>query len=158
MTSIKKNMNNDLKVSKTSEDEVPLTKNKSTDKEHRGKFFEGSDTEDEESESESESNSEDEESNKEVDETVLEKKIHLFGQKNGRRTNTFIAGWEISSEAMKGHLRTLKSRLACNGSIKKITYNGLEQTALHLQGNKITDCASFLMNEMGLTNLYIKKL
>ena len=115
---------------------------------------------DSESESDHSGDSDIESDTNEEIETVDSNKnmIHLFGEVNGRHTNTYIAGWTIQPEEMKEHLKKLKKRLGCNGSVKDIKYEGVEQPVLHLQGNKIDECASYLTKELGLKNLYIKRL
>ena len=121
------------------------------------KDYTDSDTnEDSESGSDAESESNSIEEDKTTDDT--KQMIHLFCEVNGRRTNTYIAGWIIQPEEMKEHLKKLKKSLGCNGSIKKIKYDGIEQTVLHLQGKQIDECATYLTIDLGLKNLYIKNI
>jgi translation initiation factor 1 (eIF-1/SUI1) len=73
--------------------------------------------------------------------------ITVFGDKNGRRTNTYIVGLNTTDELRKSYLKSLKTKYACNGSIKKITYDNVEQIAIHLQGDQILNVKAFLIKE-----------
>ena len=73
--------------------------------------------------------------------------ITVFGDKNGRRTNTYIVGLNTTDELRKSYLKSLKTKYACNGSIKKITYDNIEQIAIHLQGDQILNVKAFLIKE-----------
>ena len=80
--------------------------------------------------------------NIEIDNTII-----VFGNKNGRRTNTYIIGLNTTDEIRKSYLKSLKTKYACNGSIKKITYDNIEQIAIHLQGDQILNVKAFLIKE-----------
>ena len=80
--------------------------------------------------------------NLEIDNTII-----VFGDKNGRRTNTYIVGLNTTDEIRKSYLKSLKTKYACNGSIKKITYDNIEQIVIHLQGDQILNVKTFLIKE-----------
>lgn len=71
--------------------------------------------------------------------------IILFSERNGRKTNTYIMDWNIEKEDMKTHLRNLKRKYGCNGSIKTKKYQGEEKEAIHLQGELKTEIKEYLM-------------
>lgn len=54
-------------------------------------------------------------------------------ERQGRKQNTFISGWQIPEAELKTHLKNLKKSLGCNGSIKTHKINGEDTTVLHLQ-------------------------
>jgi translation initiation factor 1 (eIF-1/SUI1) len=72
--------------------------------------------------------------------------IIIFSEKNGRKTNTYIVDWEIEKEDMKNHLKILKKKHGCNGSIKMKNYQGDEKQVLHLQGEWKSDVKEYLMS------------
>jgi len=78
----------------------------------------------------------------EIDNTII-----IFGNKQGRRTNTYIVGLNITDEKRKKYLQLLRKQNACSGTIKKITYDNIEQIAIHLQGDQILNVKAFLIKE-----------
>ena len=77
------------------------------------------------------SNQDDNEAIKTVAKTFTNK-IELCIITTGKKSNTYITYWDISDEELKEHLKVIKIKKGCSGSIKKET-SGL--TTLHLQGN-----------------------
>lgn len=72
--------------------------------------------------------------------------ITLFSERNGRKTNTYILDWNIDKEDMKTHLRNLKRKYGCNGSIKIKKYQGEEKEAIHLQGELKMEVKEYLIS------------
>ena len=94
---------------------------------------ESSDSDNESSDSDNESvdSNDSIESNKDTCEKVnFDDNITLFGEKKGKRTNTYIAGLLIDNTQKKLYLKTLKKRHGCNGTIKSILYNEKEQDVI----------------------------
>jgi translation initiation factor 1 (eIF-1/SUI1) len=123
-----------------------------------------SDEEDEDEEDDSDSDTDENTNNPNrkintVEPTVcFDDKIVLFGLVNGRKSNTYIKGWNISNEMMLEHLQKLKKSLGCNGSIQeKFMYEGDEIKVLHLQGNKVAKVSEYL-TKLGVTNVYVKPI
>ncbi len=56
------------------------------------------------------------------DKTVIskDKTITVWKESRGRKKNTYISGWNISEEQMKDHIKIIKKKNGCNGSIKSI--------------------------------------
>jgi translation initiation factor 1 (eIF-1/SUI1) len=46
--------------------------------------------------------------------------IEIWVETNGRKKNTYISGWNIPEEQLKEHLKTIKKKNGCNGTIKEI--------------------------------------
>ena len=88
-----------------------------------------------------------------IDNTLNEinKKITIFTQQNGRKYNTFIVGWKLDISSLKDHLKTLKVSNGCNGTIKQIQYDGEEQSAVQLQGNKLEIVKEYLLNTVNIS-------
>ena len=89
--------------------------------------------------------------------TIFEKKTDLFGERRGKKTNTYIANWNIDIGELNKHLQNLKKSCACNGSIKTILYDNINTLVLHLQGNHIHNCEQYLRKN-GVTNIYVKPI
>jgi translation initiation factor 1 (eIF-1/SUI1) len=85
-------------------------------------------------------------------------KITIFTRQNGKKHNTYIVGWNINESDLKAHLKTLKTTNGCNGSIKTIEFEGKQQPAIHLQGNKLDIVKEYLVNiaKMSIDDLVIK--
>lgn len=46
--------------------------------------------------------------------------IEIWVEANGRKKNTYVSGWDIPEEQLKEHLKTIKKKNGCNGTIKEI--------------------------------------
>tara|TARA_B100001123_G_C14700403_1_gene785067 strand:+ start:143 stop:469 length:327 start_codon:yes stop_codon:yes gene_type:complete len=74
-----------------------------------------------------------------------EVKIIIFSERSGRKTNTYIVDWDIKKEEMKQHLKNLKRKHGCNGSIKTKIYQGEDKDVLHLQGEWKSEVKEYLL-------------
>jgi translation initiation factor 1 (eIF-1/SUI1) len=45
-------------------------------------------------------------------------KIEIWIESKGRKSITFISGWNIEDNLMTDHLKIIKKKIACNGSFK----------------------------------------
>lgn len=86
-----------------------------------------------------------------------EQNIIIFGQKKGRRTNTYIINWKISEDELKSSLKNMKKKYGCNGSIKMVNYEGNDIKALQLQGDQIAKAHVYLIS-LGIMNIIIKDI
>ena len=85
-----------------------------------------------------------------------EDKIVVFCEKNGRHYNTYIVGWPEDDE--KKILKILKDKFGCGGAIKKINYEGKEDTkAINIQGNFVVKIGDYLKS-LNTKNLVIREL
>ena len=78
-----------------------------------------------------------------LENNLEDNKIIIFTEQRGRKTNTYIIDWNIDN--IKEHLKNLKRKHGCNGSIKKINYQGEEIEVLHLQGNWKKEVKNYLL-------------
>lgn len=86
----------------------------------------------------------------------MDNKLIIYTEKRGRKTNTFLAGWDISKDELKQHLKNLKVKHGCNGSIKKTTISGVEyDNVLHLQGHQ-TENVQVYLKQLDITNIEVK--
>ena len=84
--------------------------------------------------------------------------VVVFCEKTGRRYNTYIVGWDISDDEIKKALKDIKKKFGCGGAIKKINYEGNEDTkAINIQGNFVIKIGDFLKT-LNIQNLIIKEL
>jgi translation initiation factor 1 (eIF-1/SUI1) len=75
-----------------------------------------------------------------------EVKIIIFSERRGRKTNTYIIDWNIEKEEIKEHLKNLKRKHGCNGSIKTKIYQGEDKNVLHLQGEWKSEIKEYLLS------------
>ena len=68
--------------------------------------------------------------------------IVVFGEKNGKKANTYIVG--VPEEERKTTLEQMKKKFGCGGSIKTIIYEEEERTVLHLQGDKVRNAGEYM--------------
>ena len=67
--------------------------------------------------------------------------ILLWKERRGRKTNTYVTGWNISESELKQYLKDFKKANGCNGSIKLEDGNLM----LQLQGDKIDEITKFML-------------
>lgn len=81
------------------------------------------------------------------DELLNNEIIELWVEINGRKKNTYILGWNLDKTELKDHLRTIKKKKGCNGTIKKITTEDHgEVSVLQLQGNHMEYVKEYIIN------------
>ena len=81
------------------------------------------------------------------DKTVILKNenITIWVESRGRKKNTYIKGWNISEEIMKDHLKTIKKKNGCNGSVKSLPNDDSEEDS----DVKIDESLSIVMQLQG---------
>jgi translation initiation factor 1 (eIF-1/SUI1) len=81
------------------------------------------------------------------DELLNNEVIELWVEINGKKKNTYILGWNLEKTELKEHLRTIKKKKGCNGTIKKITTEDYgEVSVLQLQGNHMEYVKDYIIN------------
>lgn len=78
--------------------------------------------------------------------------VEIWVESNGKRKNTFISGLKFDGETLKEHLKNLKKKHGCNGSIKDITVDGHTKEVLQLQGEHL-DNVSVYLKSIGITDI-----
>lgn len=76
--------------------------------------------------------------------------IEIWLEVNGRKKNTFVAGWNLSDTDLKEHIKTIKKKNACNGTLKEISNNGDKSElikVIQLQGDHIDYMKEYLINQ-----------
>lgn len=81
------------------------------------------------------------------DELLQDNIIELWVEVNGRKKNTYILGWKLPTGELKEHLRTIKKKRGCNGTIKDMTTeeHGVV-SVLQLQGNHTDYVKEYIIN------------
>jgi translation initiation factor 1 (eIF-1/SUI1) len=83
--------------------------------------------------------------------------IEIWVDQNGRKKNTYISGWEISDDELKTHLKIIKKKNGCNGTIKTLTNNLEAIQVMQFQGDQ-SDFVKKYISEQGIDikNIRIK--
>lgn len=71
---------------------------------------------------------------------------------NEKRINTYLSGWNLTESELKEHLKIIKKKKGCNGSIKKNENNNY---IFHLQGDQKNYLISYLKLQ-GIDNVRLK--
>lgn len=88
-----------------------------------------------------------------------ESKIEIWVEVNGRKKNTYVSGWNITEDQLKDHLKTIKKKNGCNGTIKQIpSENGSELiTVMQMQGDHSDYMNDYLISQqIDSTSIRIK--
>jgi len=147
-------LKNDNDLIESDDSEIEITEeDKDNDSENSDNDSENSDNDSENSDNDNDSDSDNEDAVAvKFDDSV----ITLFGDKKGKRSNTYIAGLKVDESTKKEYLKILKKRHGCNGTIKSVLYNDKEQIVIQLQGDLIDKATSFL-KEMKVSQKIIIK-
>ena len=81
--------------------------------------------------------------------------IEIWVKERGKKADTFIYGWNIDDNTLKTHLKTIKKKRGCNGSIKDIESETGLIKVIQLQGN-IKDFIIKYLIENGINEDNIK--
>lgn len=73
--------------------------------------------------------------------------IIIFSEKNGRKTNSYLIKWDIDKNEKKEHLKNLKRKHGCNGSIKIKNFQGTDYESIHLQGDFKEEIKEYLLSK-----------
>jgi len=67
--------------------------------------------------------------------------ITIWKEKRGRKTNTYLTGWNLEEDELKGYIKDFKKKKGCNGSLKEDEETG--GFKLHFQGDKVDDVIEY---------------
>jgi translation initiation factor 1 (eIF-1/SUI1) len=81
--------------------------------------------------------------------------VELWLEVNGKRKNTFISGLNFETDVLKEHLKNLKKKHGCNGSLKEVSVEGEIKEVLQLQGDHIDNIQTYLKS-INITNVVIR--
>ena len=81
-----------------------------------------------------------------VNESTL---IKIWMEVNGRKKNTYVEGWNITDLDLKEHIKIIKKKNGCNGTLKEIRNDGNKSDitkVIQLQGDLIDYMKNYLIN------------
>ena len=84
--------------------------------------------------------------NFEDEEVVFEtqKIVIRVDKRNARKSVSYVEGWNLDLVELKNHLKILKNKLGCNGSVKMKKINGNDTIVFQLQGDKRKELIDYL--------------
>lgn len=86
-----------------------------------------------------------------IEETTFEStNITIWKENRGRKTNTYISGWDLEENQLKDYIKQFKKAKGCNGSLKVDDDNFI----LHFQGDKVNELIEFMISK-GVNKEYI---
>lgn len=74
-----------------------------------------------------------------------EKIIIRIDKRNARKSISYIEGWNLEFNELKEHLKKLKIKLGCNGSVKN--KKATNTVVFQLQGDKREELIEYLTNQ-----------
>tara|TARA_B100001287_G_scaffold262888_1_gene253256 strand:+ start:175 stop:486 length:312 start_codon:yes stop_codon:yes gene_type:complete len=74
--------------------------------------------------------------------TPTNQNITVWKESRGRKTNTYVIGWNLEKEDLSRHLKEFKKSKGCNGSLKE--NDDGDGFKLHFQGDKILEIIDFM--------------
>lgn len=87
--------------------------------------------------------------------TVLSNPVEVWVETNGKRKNTYISGLPFDEKEMKEHLKNLKKKHGCNGSLKEVMVENTPVNTLHLQGDHIDNIIDYF-NQHKITDIKVR--
>jgi translation initiation factor 1 (eIF-1/SUI1) len=81
--------------------------------------------------------------------------IEIMIEERGKKADTYVYGWNIDDDTLKIHLKTIKKKRGCNGSIKEIVKENGPIKVMQLQGN-VKDFVISYLKENGISEDNIK--
>jgi|LauGreDrversion4_2_1035121.scaffolds.fasta_scaffold20019_4 translation initiation factor 1 (eIF-1/SUI1) len=90
--------------------------------------------------------------------TTSDKPIYIWVEQSGRKHNTYVSDWDIDDALIKEHLKTIKKKNGCNGSVKEIEINENSiKRVMQLQGDHAEYVKKFITNTgIDESRIYIK--
>jgi translation initiation factor 1 (eIF-1/SUI1) len=81
--------------------------------------------------------------------------IEIWVEERGKKADTYIYGWDVDDDTLKLHLKNIKKKKGCNGSIKEINRDTGPIKVMQLQGNVKEFIIRYLI-ENNINEDYIK--
>jgi translation initiation factor 1 (eIF-1/SUI1) len=64
--------------------------------------------------------------------TIKQSHIEIWVETCGRKKNTYVSGWNISEDLLKCHIKVIKKKNGCNGTLKSVDHL---DNVIQLQGD-----------------------
>ena len=71
--------------------------------------------------------------------------IVIWKENRGRKINTYVTGWNLEKDELKGYFKEFKQKHGCNGSLKE--NDDGEGFKLHFQGDKIEQVCELIKSK-----------
>jgi len=81
--------------------------------------------------------------------------IEIWNVERGRKSDTYVSGWNIDDTLLKEHISTIKKKKGCNGGIKELTNETGKIKVVQLQGN-LRDYLFEYIKQTGVDQTQIK--
>ena len=83
--------------------------------------------------------------------------IDIWMETMGRKKNTYISGWHLSQDELKEHIKNIKKKNGCNGTMKKYIKDDTEIDVVLLQGDHVKYIVKYL-NDLDISsdNIHIR--
>jgi translation initiation factor 1 (eIF-1/SUI1) len=86
----------------------------------------------------------------------LDTVIEIWNECRGRKSDTFISGLPLEEQELLDHLKTIKKRKGCNGSVKELLgEDGTTSLIIQVQGNQKDYLKEYFIN-LGFNNIKLK--
>lgn len=72
--------------------------------------------------------------------------IEIWVETRGRKADTYVSNWNITDDELKEHLKTIKKKKGCNGSIKEIERGTGKIKVMQFQGDVKYYISDYLTN------------
>ena len=98
------------------------------------------------------------ESNIEVNTYIpkLDTDIEIWNESRGRKSDTFISGLPLEQQELLDHVKIIKKKKGCNGSVKELLgEDGTTSLIIQLQGNQKDYLKEYFIN-LGFNNIKLK--
>ena len=83
--------------------------------------------------------------------------IEIWIETNRRKKNTYISGWILPLDELKEHIKNIKKKNGCNGTIKKYINDNKEIDVLLFQGDHIIFIVKYLRElNISIDNIHIR--
>ena len=73
--------------------------------------------------------------------------VTIWKEQSGRKTNTYVTGWNIDIDEMKDNIKVFKNKNGTNGSIKYYEDDGEQKLKIQLQGDYVDKIFNFLVEK-----------
>lgn len=86
----------------------------------------------------------------------LDQIIEIWTEDRGRKSDTFISGLPLNQEELLNHIKIIKKKKGCNGTVKELLGDdGTTSLIIQLQGNQKEYLKEYFIN-IGFNNIKLK--
>jgi translation initiation factor 1 (eIF-1/SUI1) len=86
----------------------------------------------------------------------LDQIIEIWTEDRGRKSDTFISGLPLNQEELLNHLKVIKKKKGCNGTVKELLGDdGTTSLIIQLQGKQKEYLKEYFIN-IGFNNIKLK--